>query len=125
MKRILVVDDELGTMRALYRVLKSEGFEISASLSAEEAIATINMLNNTSDEIDLVVTDIQMPGKTGMDLLLRIKELYPLLPVIIITGYGTPQLERVFRETGCIDFLYKPFSPQELVESIKKVFANN
>ncbi len=125
MKKILVVDDELCTMRALYRILKLEGFEISASSSVDEGIATIEMLNNTCDQLDLIIADIQMPGKTGMDLLLKVKEFYPGLPVIIITGYGSPQIERIFRETGCVDFIYKPFSPEELITSIKKVFNNN
>lgn len=125
MKKLLVVDDELGTLRAMYRVLKIQGYEVSAANSVMEGLETIEMLKNTSEELELVVADIQMPDQNGMDLLLKVKELYPNLPVIIITAYGTEEVEKTFREAGCNDFIHKPFSIEALIGSIKKLESNN
>ncbi len=118
---LLVVDDELGTLRSVYRVLKMKNYDVSAAYSVQEALETVNMLQDSEDALDIIVTDIQMPEGTGMDLLKNIKENYPDLPVVIITGFGSPEIEEEFRKAGCSDFINKPFRAEELIDSINSI----
>ncbi len=118
---LLVVDDELGTLRSVYRVLKMKNYDVSAAYSVSEALETVKMLQDSEDALDVIVTDIQMPEGTGMDLLKSIKEDYPDLPVVIITGFGNPEIEEEFRQAGCSDFINKPFRAEELIESINNI----
>jgi len=121
MVSLLVVDDELGTLRSVYRVLKMKNYDVSAAHSVQEALETVEMLQGSVDKLDIVVTDIQMPEGTGMDLLKSLKDSHPDLPVVIITGFGSPEIEEEFREAGCSDFIHKPFRAEELIESINNV----
>ena len=87
METILIVDDEKNYLVVLEALLGPEGYEIVTSESAKEAIRLIR-----DSDLDLVITDMKMPGMSGMELLEDSKKIKPELPVIMMTAYGTIEM---------------------------------
>jgi two-component system, NtrC family, nitrogen regulation response regulator NtrX len=114
MTRVLIVDDEAGIRRSLAGILSDEGFEPSAVSDGEEALAAI-----ASDGApDLVLLDIAMPGRDGVEILVEIVQRWPGLPVVMMSGHGT--IETAVRTTrhGAYDFIEKPLSIDKLLLTI-------
>jgi putative two-component system response regulator len=107
--KILVVDDERGVLEVIRESLLSEGYIVHTAMSGPEALDTLR-----ERPIDLVITDIAMPGMDGVELLNRISEMHPELPVVMITGHGGSEAARKTLQTGAVDFVTKPFSIREL-----------
>jgi len=84
METILIVDDEKNYLLVLSAVLEDEGYEVLTALSGQEALE----IHKTSD-LDLILTDMKMPGMSGIELLENIKAIDPDLPVIMMTAHGT------------------------------------
>ncbi len=112
-KKILIVDDESSIRDTLAGILSDEGFEAVGVESAERAIAALDR-----DLVDLVLLDIWMPGMDGMEALPRIKELYPHLPVIMISGHGNIETAVQATKMGAYDFIEKPLSYDKIILSI-------
>jgi EAL domain-containing protein (putative c-di-GMP-specific phosphodiesterase class I)/ActR/RegA family two-component response regulator len=110
--RVLVVDDDNGTRRALRRSLAVAGFEVEEACDGREAIARVG------DGFDVVVSDIQMPGLDGVQLLRRIRERDLDVPVVLVTG--APALDSAIRavEYGALRYLAKPVAPRELASIV-------
>ena len=118
-KHILVVDDEVSICEILGQFLRKKGYTVSTAGNGEEAI---EILDRT--EIDLVVTDIKMPGITGVDLLKRIKENQPVTPVLITTGFPTLDTAIEALKLGAYDYLTKPFHLEEISEKVKRAITS-
>jgi len=114
-KKVLVVDDDQGMRLSLKEGL-SKYAETFSILTAEDGISAVDELKNTT--ISLVVTDLKMPRMDGFSLFSHIMEHYPEIPVIIITGYSTPEMERLAREGGAIGYIAKPFMIDDLAKRI-------
>lgn len=114
-EKILIVDDEEGLRRLLVRVLGKEGFQAVAVGSGSEAMAQV-----AAEDFDLVITDIQMPGMTGLELMRRLKEFDATLPVIVMTAYGTVENAVEALRIGAYDYLTKPFESDELRLTVAK-----
>jgi DNA-binding NtrC family response regulator len=114
-EKILIVDDEEGLRRLLARVLGKEGFQAVAVGSGDEALAQI-----AAEDFDLVITDIQMPGMNGLELMRRLKEFDSALPVIVMTAYGTVENAVEALRIGAYDYLTKPFETDELRLTVAK-----
>ncbi|UCG06448.1 MAG: response regulator [Desulfobacterales bacterium] len=114
-KNVLIVDDDKEMLLAL-----KEGFkkyqESFAVLLAEDGLAALEGLK--ANVISLVVTDLKMPRMDGFELLAHIMEHYPDIPVIMITGYSTPEMERLAREGGAVGYISKPFLIESLARQI-------
>ena len=108
-EKILIVDDEAGMQRLLARILDRQGYETLTVGSAKEALQLIN-----SDSFDLVLTDIQMPGMNGLELLREIKAFDPSLPIIVVTAYGTVESAVEALRAGAYDYITKPFETDEI-----------
>ncbi|MFO7738612.1 MAG: sigma-54 dependent transcriptional regulator [Desulfatiglandaceae bacterium] len=112
-RTILIVDDEANILQSLEGILSDEGFEIIRAGSGREALTKIE------EEIpDLVLLDIWMPGKDGLETLTDIKRAYPSLQVVMMSGHGT--IETAVRATkmGAYDFIEKPLSLEKLLLSV-------
>lgn len=117
MKKVLVVDDEKDMLWMLQRNLnRIPNVEAIAAKSGEEALA---ILSDTT--INLVITDINMPGISGIDLLIEIKNLYQQTSVIIITAYPSNAYEQEAMMHGCLRFIEKPFDINEMKEVVEEV----
>lgn len=113
-KRILIIDDEESIRESVAGILSDEGFKTLAVGSAEEGLRSLE-----EENIDLVLLDIWMPGMDGMEALPIIKEQFPHLPVIMVSGHGTIETAVQATKMGAYDFIEKPPSYDKIVLAIK------
>lgn len=113
-QRILLIDNEEGLCRMMEQVLLDNGYLVRTYTSPVKAMDEF-----APTAWDLVITDIKMPGMTGLEVLQRVKEQARDLPVIIITAYATVEMSIQALRRGAYDMLTKPFEPQELVYRVK------
>jgi DNA-binding NtrC family response regulator len=99
-----VVDDQELYRRAIQRILARSGHQVSTARDAGEAMGVV-----TSEALDLVMCDVQMPGISGLELVRQVHELHPELPCIVITGYGSPESSVEALRAGAFWYLEKPF----------------
>jgi DNA-binding NtrC family response regulator len=117
---ILVVDDDGPMRRTLRGVLESRSFAVLDRASAEEAIEALQ-----SQPVDLVITDLRMPGMKGEALLQQIRRTFPQLPVIAITAFGSVDAALELTRAGAADYLEKPFRTQRLLDSIERALEQS
>jgi DNA-binding NtrC family response regulator len=120
MKNILIVDDELNMRLVLSAMLKKEGFEVSSASNGREALQILQ-----STKTAVAITDLKMPDIDGMELLTRISELYPEIPVIMITAHGTIATAVEALKKGAFDYITKPFDLDDLKNIISKAIKTN
>jgi two-component system response regulator AtoC len=118
MTRALVVDDERKMRRVLQILLERMGVESVPAESAEEALERFR-----AEKFDLVLTDLRMPGMSGVELLAALRELEPDLPVIVLTAYGTVQTAVDAMKSGAFDYILKPFDLDAVEPVIRKALA--
>lgn len=106
---VLIADDEKNIRSGLGRAMEMDGYRVSLAGDGQEALDIVQ-----SDEIDLVIADLRMPRLTGEELLRRIVEHHPTVPVIILTGHGTIETAVQAMRDGAYDFLTKPVSLDRL-----------
>jgi DNA-binding NtrC family response regulator len=113
---VLVVDDEAGPRESLRMILKPL-YEVHTASGGQEALDLIQ-----NKDIDVVTLDLNMPGRSGIDVLKEIKELKPNTEVIVITGYGTLNNAQEAIRFGAGDFISKPFNVAEIISIVAKSF---
>ena len=113
--KILVIDDEKFIQEGCNRILTGEGYDVETSYTGQEGFKKME-----EETYDLVITDLMMPGISGMEALKKIKKNDPDIGVIIITGYPTPETAVEAIKLGALDYLPKPFTPSELISVVKK-----
>jgi two-component system response regulator PilR (NtrC family) len=114
MSRILIVDDELSMREFLKILLEKEGYEVTAAPDAARALQIVKQ-----ETIDLVVTDIRMPGMSGLELLTELKNHSREMPVIMITAFASPDDAVLAMKNGAFDYITKPFNVDEIKGVIK------
>jgi len=115
MYSILVVDDEPNYLIVLSELLRDEGFEVFTAASGKDGMAQVQEV-----DLDLVITDMQMPGMDGLQLLDAIKETNANLPVIMITAFAEVDKAVAAMQAGAFNYLAKPFSNDELLVNVSK-----
>ncbi len=115
MSKILIVDDEKKQRELLSYILQKESFETITSASAEEAIKVIE-----NNEIDVVITDLKLPGKDGIELLKEIVHISPETSVVIITGHGSIDSAVNAIKEGAFDYITKPLKKEQILLTTKK-----
>ncbi|EQC44990.1 response regulator receiver domain protein [Bacteriovorax sp. BSW11_IV] len=124
-KRILIVDDE-ESIKLLYdrmfrREISSEQYELYFSLSGEDALEKIK--NDAIKDITLVISDINMPGLSGFELLKELKEFKPDLPIFMSSAYTDQDRQNLAMELGALEYITKPVDFALLKEKIKKIYS--
>ncbi|MBW1668534.1 MAG: sigma-54-dependent Fis family transcriptional regulator [Deltaproteobacteria bacterium] len=119
METILIVDDEKNYLVVLEALLGPEGYEI---LTADNARSALRLIEDS--DLDLVITDMKMPGMSGMELLEASKRIKPDLPVIMMTAYGTIEMAVEAMKKQAYDYVTKPFRNEELKLTVKKALEN-
>lgn len=114
-KRVLIVDDDDLVRETLQFVLEDGGYLVYAASSGAEALRILER-----QPIDIVLSDIFMPGMNGFDLLRQIRERAPDIPVILITGYGNIEMAREALKQGATDFITKPYNIHEIPIMIER-----
>ena len=115
LKKILIADDQKNMIWALKKALENEEYKIFTASNGEEAINKVKAV-----EPDLVLLDIRMPQKDGMEALKEIKIFDPKVPVIMITAHGTMESAVEAMKIGALDYISKPFDVEELKIQIRK-----
>jgi PAS domain S-box-containing protein len=109
MTSILIVDDEKIIRDGCVKILSKEGCVVHTASSGEEGLHVLQ-----GNSCDLLLLDLKMPGLSGMEVLQRVKDLYPSLLVVVITGYATVESAVEAMKAGAYDFIPKPFTPDQL-----------
>jgi DNA-binding NtrC family response regulator len=117
--QVLVVDDEETICQALSAWLTKEGYHVETAQSGPEALACL-----VEKHFDLYLLDIKMPGMDGLEVLAKVKEVQPDATVIMITAHGSIQTAVEAMKRGAVEYLCKPFDPDELSLLIERVAAN-
>ena len=120
-KSILIIDDNAGMLRALDKVLTGEG---ATSIPAVWAPDAIEILTGRRQRIDLVITDLRMPVLTGITVVYAIHEVFPELPVIVLTAYASPDVKAECFRQGAAAFLEKPLDTAQLLGAIEAVLES-
>ncbi|PIE68256.1 MAG: sigma-54-dependent Fis family transcriptional regulator, partial [Deltaproteobacteria bacterium] len=118
-KTILVVDDDLHILEVLEARLSSAGYEVIKAGSAQVALEILQR-----QPVDMMVSDIKMPEMNGFHLLSKARALYPGLPVILLTAYGSiPDAVKAVK-SGAVEYLTKPFQGKELIEKVASILQH-
>jgi DNA-binding NtrC family response regulator len=115
---ILVIDDEAGIRESLEVLLTFEGYTVTMAVDGEQGLRTLD-----TDNFDLLLLDLALPGQSGMELLPQIKERHPDLPVIMITAYGTVDNVVEAIRSGAENFVQKPWDNEKLLADIRAAVA--
>jgi DNA-binding NtrC family response regulator len=116
--RVLVVEDEAYVRDSLGAILAARGYDVSLASSAAAAMETLDRTT-----VDVVLTDLKMPGVTGSDLIVRIAARSPELPLIVLTGFGTIASAVECMRAGASDYILKPADPEAVDVAIGKALA--
>jgi len=116
-RKILVVDDDITVCKSIRQAILSEEYEIDTALSGEEALK-----KEKEKKYELIITDLMMPGISGLDLLKSLKDSGSVAQVIMVTGYPTIRTAVQSVKLGAFDYLPKPFTPAELRGMISRAF---
>ncbi len=115
--RILFIDDDLAGREVALFNLRKAGYEVSAASDGREGLAVFS-----PDKFDLVVTDVKMPGISGIEVLRKVRAQAPDVPVLVITAFGSVETAVEAMKEGAYDFIGKPFHRDQLLLSVGKAF---
>jgi DNA-binding NtrC family response regulator len=118
MDRIMIIEDDEEMRSVLKDFFEEEGFEIDSASNGVDALRILS-----KDHFDLIITDIRMPGLTGLDILPRIKSLEPETPIVVITAYGGDDVRRRSIERGATTYLEKPIRLSHLRTLVREVVS--
>ncbi len=117
--KILVIDDEDIVRRSCSRTLSPLGYEVRLTQSSLDGLRMID-----EEKFDLVLTDIKMPDMDGIEVLKQVRDRFPEMKVIIMTGYQSVENALKSVQLGAFDYIEKPFSPDALISSVSKALGN-
>jgi DNA-binding NtrC family response regulator len=111
--RILLIEDDPSTAAALQKVMMAEGYEVSVSSRGDEGL-----LRARSQPFDVVITDLRLPGRSGLELVAELHSTHPKLPIILMTAHGSTETVIEATKLGACDYLVKPFEADELFDLV-------
>src|SRR5262245_59647188 len=117
--RVLVVEDEAYVRSSLGELLGSRGFDVDLSANVTDAFASL-----ARSPVDVVLTDLRMPGADGLDLVRKMQAAYPQLGVVVLTGQGTIASAVACIKSGASDYILKPADPDALEVALERALAN-
>ena len=119
-KSILIVDDEDGLRLTLSYMLQKEKYIVETATSAEDALNCL-----TSVEFDLMFLDLNLPGMSGIDLLVEVHSRYPRMPVLILTAHAELDSAIQALRLGARDYLIKPMDPEKILTRVEEILAES
>jgi len=118
MVRIMIIEDDEAMRSLLEDFFEEEGFETDSASNGADALRILS-----KDPLDLIVTDIRMPGLTGLDILPRLRRLKPETPIIVMTAFGSEDVRRRSLERGATTYLEKPIHLSQLRTLIHEMIS--
>ncbi len=119
--KILIVEDEAPVRLFSTRALSNKGYEVFEAASGEDAL---KLIEEKKPELDMIVSDVMMPGMTGPEMIKKILPIYPDIKVLFISGFGESAFDESFGVERDFNFLPKPFTLKDLVEKVKTELAS-
>ena len=116
--RLLLVDDEVEFLEPMKVRLERRGIACTTARSGEEALAVLG-----ASPVECAVVDVKMPGMDGLELLRRLRRLYPEVPVVLLTGHASVELGVQGMELGAFEYLLKPIELDELLDTVRRAVA--
>ena len=113
--KILVVDDDRIVLDSCRRILEPEGFKVTIIPSANKALVLMN-----EDSFEIMLLDVKMPERDGLSLLEEVRNKWPDIPIIVMSGYPVPETIAEAMKLGASGFINKPFTPDELLGSVRR-----
>lgn len=114
--RVLIVEDEQSVADALRLIMEDAGCDVSVACCGLEGLE-----QRARGEFDLVITDVNLPDISGLEVLRRLRELSPHRPVIVITAHYTPEIVSAAEERGALAVLAKPFLPSDILNLMRQI----
>ncbi len=117
-KRILTVDDSATMREMIAFTLQREGYQVDMATDGDHGLEMAR-----KQPYDLILTDVNMPGRDGLTLVKDLRQIPSLLkvPILVLTTEATPEMKQRGREAGATGWIVKPFTPEKLVETLQKV----
>ena len=115
-KAVLIVDDEKNILLTVSQSLETLHLEMDTAMNGEDALAKLK-----GRDFGLILLDLRMPGMDGMEVLRQVRGIRPDIRIIIITAYGTIELAVEAMRLGAVDFIQKPFTPEEIRDLVSRV----
>jgi CheY-like chemotaxis protein len=119
--KILIVDDDPGTLNAVKVGLLSKGHEAFIARSGEEALKIIKARQANAEPLDLLLTDLKMPKMNGLRLIREARKIMPDIKAILMTAYGDDNVKKKTRALRQCGYMDKPFRPESLIKMIKTI----
>ena len=118
--KILLIEDDAGIVGGLKKELHAEGYEVVVATRGDDGLAKARQ-----EPFDAVITDLKMPGLSGLQLVEQLHAAKPKLPIIMMTAFGTTETAIEATKLGAYDYLLKPLDMTELLDSVAKAVACN
>jgi two-component system OmpR family response regulator len=116
--RVLVIDDEEELVSTLVERMTLRGIKAFGALTAQEGLRFLQ-----EQDITVIILDVMMPGMDGLELLKRIKKMYPQIQVILLTGRGSEKESEIGIAEGAFDYLIKPIDIEELIQRMHEAVS--
>jgi len=120
LEHVFFVDDEPKVRLVVRKTLERAGMEVTCFSSADECMAHLD-----GERCDLLITDVKMPGRDGIELLTAVKQVHPWLPVVVVTGFGDVPIAVKALKAGAADFIEKPLDRDIFLETVRTVARKN
>jgi two-component system, cell cycle sensor histidine kinase and response regulator CckA len=117
-EKILIVEDELELLELLRSLLESSGYRV---LTAKDGAQAIDLFEQNSEDLSLVISDIELPHLGGLDAIKRMKQTNANVRLVLASGYVYPEIKTKLELVGVDAFLPKPYVPEEILEMIRGV----
>ncbi|HNT34949.1 MAG TPA: response regulator, partial [bacterium] len=124
-KHILIADDEERILSSLSMALENIGYDVSTASSGSEAMEKLLGCIEGSRPVDLLISDIQMAGMNGLELLDKINDSGLEIPVMVITGFGDKGMVVELMRKGCADYIDKPLEPVSFTNRVQAVLNSS
>jgi CheY-like chemotaxis protein len=124
--QILIADDDADMRKLLTLTLRSEGYEVLECVDGLELLEQLKAacVPHAPYHLDLVISDVRMPGMSGLDVLRRLREYRGLPPIMLITAFGDEQTHTLARQLGAVASIDKPFEIRQFLELVQSLIAN-
>lgn len=120
-KPILIVDDEINLLRSMAFTLRRNGYRVTTATNGKEALDVIVESERSKESFNLIITDMQLPGLTGKQLIDELNFIKIDVPILVITGHGDKNMVVDLLNKGCRGYLDKPFNSDELLNQVFKM----
>ena len=125
LQRIIIVDDEISARMSVELALTMAGYAVFGTDNGKDAVKAIAESNATTSQFDLLITDLHMPGMSGIELMDRLHELRIEIPKLAFTGYADDRVIRELELRGCHDLYEKPLDPKSITHCVGNVLQQH